>query len=148
MSAYVLPDEHISYLVSAAIQYQIIQDTPLEINRIGEVLLKENHKSVAYRYREKFDEEERYSFTFYRLETQWPQVLSACKCWNYQACEHPDFKQSEAYELYLRLVFSTISNIPEVNHTHWCIGSDVIEPAGFVIAAGMLELWRVTEVNE
>jgi hypothetical protein len=61
----------------------------------GALLVAENRRSVNWRYEE--DEiEEPYEFTEYAGTFNPVAVLSAISCYEYQSCEHPGWKTSEA----------------------------------------------------
>jgi len=61
----------------------------------GALLVAENRRSVNHRYEE--DEiEEPYEFTEYTGHFDPAKILAAIACYEYQACEHPEWKTSEA----------------------------------------------------
>lgn len=107
MSAFILPDEHINYIVnglaletSLASLHNSLSDPILQL--IGEELIKENYASVNYRYEDNADPEE--PFKFQRIGSiHKAQLLKAVRCYDYQSCEHPEWKSSEAYKLITHL---------------------------------------------
>lgn len=142
MSAYIVSDDHIAYLTWAGVEYRLIQES--EVEQTALMLLHENHKSVAFRYGEKLTPIEDLSISIKRfVEFSWGQVIAAAHCYEYQACEHDGWKQSAAYDYYLRLVMSAIRKAPEVDSAHWSIDAMVIESAGRLIKPGMPKIYRV-----
>jgi hypothetical protein len=134
MSAYVVKKEHIDLLAEAATQvwaqvgalkwYSLGPDQLGEIHwtarqeyyrdalhmskdDIGQLLLDENVKSVAYRYNDSSgddlpgDEVREYHYepTGLRGEATPQQILQACQGYDYQSCEHPKYRSSEAFQL-------------------------------------------------
>ncbi len=61
----------------------------------GATLAAENRRGVNHRYDEE-EWEEPYEFTEYRGRFDPVRILSALACYEYQACEHPEWKTSEA----------------------------------------------------
>jgi hypothetical protein len=62
----------------------------------GAMLLAENRRSVDHRYNEQ-ELEEPYLFSPLRGKPDPLIVLRAISCYEYQSCEGPDWKQSEAF---------------------------------------------------
>jgi hypothetical protein len=61
----------------------------------GALLVAENKRSVNFRYDD--DEiEEPYQFTEYAGHFEPVAILAALNCYEYQSCEHPEWKVSEA----------------------------------------------------
>jgi hypothetical protein len=113
MSAWVVSHHHIDLLVSAAIDYgvyvRLLNIGPVEkateenAQAIGLMLWTENVRSVVYRYNLAGSEEERgylsalngYSFRRYS-GLRASAVVSAVACFDYQACECPDYRETAA----------------------------------------------------
>ncbi len=113
MSAFILGTDHIDYLVSAAVGagiggHGLYWDGERvewhNADRVGAALLRENIASVSFRYAphdgglpgpvpNPVPEDYGYQ-PFLRVETA--QVLKAIDCYEYQSCEHPGWKDSEA----------------------------------------------------
>lgn len=123
MSAFVLSDKHIDYLVSAAQLYRVI---PADLSRVvGQILALENVKSVDYRYGTKdADALEReiadrpFSLTL-RLDPV--QVIKAADCYAYQSCEHPAWQASEARRYCDAIRSAAISRLPGYDTAAWAI---------------------------
>ena len=72
--------------------------TPENAERAGVMLLEENRRSFNYRYSD-HEPAYAYPYTFTRLPGI-PDpliILAAIACYEYQACEHPGWRISEAY---------------------------------------------------
>lgn len=97
MSAFVVTNEHINVIVTAA-------NYPASIAlHLGRMLLSENIASVAHRYRLGADSEELQGYeaqvaeyAFEPVAASPAQVLKAIACLEYQSCEHPGWDGSEA----------------------------------------------------
>ena len=121
MSAYVVDYDHIDFLVSAGLNYRLTwiwdfdQDAGTykrnELNKdtaraAGQMLWDENIKSVSHRYQDDLelpgpidtDGVGIYSLNQNGLfDSIKPlQIIKACDCYDYQACEHPGWHTSEA----------------------------------------------------
>ena len=129
MSAYIVENNVINFLIAAAIKYQVYVKVPKidgrnsdyaykevnkfepeELDALGQVLLDENYRSVNARYRES-DKAEK--FVFGRSKTdrnagfskiELAQVFATVANYEYQASETDDFEASEAYSFTSRLV--------------------------------------------
>jgi hypothetical protein len=116
MSAFVVSNTHINGLVRVAVsgpreatpspgrspwygvQFAGRDVTPDRAEEIGAALLDENWKSVNYRYRESNE-----SPGFVYFENSGPRLtaveaIKAVHCYEYQACEHPEWESSAAFK--------------------------------------------------
>lgn len=114
MSAYIVSDDHLDLLITAAMHggrwdkglrvngrtFESREDA----NDLGAILAAENRRSVNYRYQE--DDLE----TIYQWRPDgiarylggvltWGDVLGALRCYEYQACEAPDWESTDAYQV-------------------------------------------------
>src|ERR1700678_1161010 len=113
MSAWVVSHHHIDLLVSAAIDHAVsfksldigALETATENNAqaLGLMLWTENVRSVVYRYNLAGSEEERdylSALTAYRFRrysnVRASAAASALACYDYQACECPDYRETVA----------------------------------------------------
>ena len=86
MSAYQVEPTTIDLIVSYA--------NPLDPQQIGEMLWEQNKRSVAFRYDEPIGPAK---YTFTRYKDVRPLVAFGCaQCYDYQACETPDYDASPA----------------------------------------------------
>jgi hypothetical protein len=146
MSAYIVSRKHIEYLVMAAMSQRITRghllwwfnnDQHNELRsgdydkavKVGQMLWDENIKSVLCRYPEDTKETapgpcgENYVFALSDnapwLEFDPVQVLKACDCYEYQSCEHDEWKSSEAFDFINRLRQHAWSSIKGYEDAAW-----------------------------
>jgi len=90
----------------------------------GATLLAENRRSVNHRYDE--DEwEAPYTFTEIRGRISPMAVLKAIDCYEYQSCEHPGWKASEAWSFCQVLRSRMIGALPGYSDAAW----EITDPA-------------------
>ena len=134
MSAYLVEEQHINYLLSAALSrriswhgfsyYDSDKQTRVAVDQgnaeaIGQMLWNENGKSVDYRYSQV---SERPVFTLRRLvhhSFDPVQVLKAIDSYTYQACEHPEWVDSTAHDFCQALQAMAISSLPGYEDAAW-----------------------------
>lgn len=123
MSAFMVSESHIAYLLEAATHPRILRGssalrwrpfadpslgTARELypsgdramwEQAGSMLWAENWRSVCYRYPDTTSgRAPLFGWKPRRLPPVEPvQVLKACACFEYQACETPDWEESEAF---------------------------------------------------
>lgn len=114
MSAYVVGKEHIDALVNAGRQYAGLADQrPEWLNACGSMLWTENYRSVNYRYTEDEATPE-YQATLIGFELAPVPVLKAIDCYEYQACEHPEWETSAAHDYVEALRQAIFGQHPEL----------------------------------
>lgn len=136
MSAFIVGEEHIRYLVNAGLSRSICphgiswrgggslqrgeQDTAERANRTGAMLWEENYRSVNYRYRES-DAAPSYQHRAADLYDRFDpvQVLKAIACFEYQSCEHSGWKGSEAAAFCEELRLAAIARLPGYDAAAW-----------------------------
>jgi hypothetical protein len=64
---------------------------------IGQMLWDENRRSVNHRYNDERDDVAGYTFQRHMADFNPVQALKSLSCYEYQSCEHPEWKQSSAY---------------------------------------------------
>lgn len=114
MSCFVVDNAHISVLVNAARQYDLLGDQSLA--DLGQKLLVENQASYAWRYphfvAEDRDElERRYVLDTTEALLHPYAVAKAARCYEYQSCEHPDWRNSAARQFVRDLVAAVESTL-------------------------------------
>lgn len=108
MSAWIVSKRHIDALVTAAIRHRILGcKNP---SALGAMLWETNHESVSYRYDRK-EIAPRYTYED-NYQRPWI-VLKAIACYEYQACEHPGWDDSEARKLCEQLRARLVAEMPE-----------------------------------
>ena len=109
MSAYVVEENHIEYLVSEMckprtgikdyFEHDLGVTTPQEV---GQLLWDENYRSVNYRYGEN-DSAPKFTYRRKCYDFDPLQVLKSISCYEYQTCEHPEWSASKVKKLLSRL---------------------------------------------
>lgn len=148
MSAFVLDFEHLRYLVSAAIRYEIstVYITKRQAVTIdarnwwdddrerpgrshGDALVamlhRENVRSVRHRYAHRDDLDdfatEETLPQFRPLTTEPVQTLKACDCFDYQACETDDYDETPAAALVRAIRRAAICALPGYDAAAWSL---------------------------
>jgi hypothetical protein len=134
MSAFIVSDQHIHAIVSFAVMCQARTNStafyatrrhtdlrePADRTKLGQLLLKENYKSVGHRYREADDFSGDYRHE--QVATPTPvEILKLLSCLEYQSCEHPDYRESEAYAVLEHLRGEAIAQLPGYDEAKWAI---------------------------
>ncbi len=137
MSAYIVERNHIDYLVFAAFTWgdnKVWSEEEgrwIELDRkqIGQMLWNANTESVSYRYSDSdpFDlpgcsGDAPYLYT--ESKAAWGhidpvQVMKACRCLNYQSCEHPEWKESSACSFLNELCITAMAKLPGWDGAEW-----------------------------
>lgn len=147
MSAYIVHTEHIRTLVWAGLNYtrpgshmtwhapdpenavspetvqssfgrhyrQLTQDSA---ETVGQILLDENVRSVNHRY----DEDEGYVYDHAApADRRWTpvEILKAIDCYEYQACETPEWNTSEAHAIITALRDTLGRTLPGYDNGPW-----------------------------
>lgn len=128
MSAFVVKDSLIKGILSywaadrynPSIQldekkYNLKSDKDLQ--ELGQILLDENYKSYNFRYNQlgnvpKFVYRPRYQLEDGTL-IKAINILKACDCFDYQACETDDYKQSKAFKIIDHIRGNAITRLPD-----------------------------------
>jgi len=86
--------------------------------RVGAMLRLENRRSVNHRYAETEDEAP-YVFTKLGGVPNPVVVLKAIDCYEYQSCEHPDWRWAEAFAFCEALRRRMIGQLPGYDQAPW-----------------------------
>lgn len=144
MSAFMVDEAHIDYLVTAAQDlsrrnhcgpfrwYHAGEMQELDDEtRVGALLIQENLDSVLARYSDCTPGDvpgpipppspEAYRFTRSRLEVTAVQTLKAIGCFEYQSCEHELWSLSSAHAFCEALRHTAIDALPGYGDASWCI---------------------------
>jgi hypothetical protein len=116
MSAYIVSNETINCIVHGMIDNRIIGI--LSAEEIGQALLDQNYASVNYRYDEQTKPEK---FRFERKGDMFGGILidvanaytdteiyGCIQCWQYQSCEDPNHRETEAWRRVERLEYALV----------------------------------------
>jgi hypothetical protein len=87
-------------------------------HQVGAMLVAENQRSVNFRYDEE-KMEDLYEYEPYRGKLTPVQVLKAIACFDYQACETPDWDESEAKAFCNALMHRMIVELPGYDEAKW-----------------------------
>lgn len=123
MSAFFLPKTHIDLLVSAAVEWKLWAARPdaggglgetgaEQADAIGRMLWKENAASVRHRYDLAPGSEESMAYAELVAGYRWARwfdvnpaaVVGFVRCYDYQSCEHADWRLCEARDFTMRLM--------------------------------------------
>ena len=136
MSAYILPNDHLAYLVNLGYQLQIrgvhngtsyqslYLDDEHDRSYVFNELAAQNRTSVAYRYSEPVNPASETptiklpTVTFNNL-AQFAQALQWVRCYIYQSCEDPGWTTTFAYHYTERLLNELIAKVIECFATTW-----------------------------
>ena len=144
MSAFIVPTEHLHVLIWAGLTApphfgrlswyygnptQVGSLAPENASEIGQMLLDANAASVAHRYRQTGLIRAEYRHRRPR-HTAWSatELFKALQCFEYQACEVPDWPASEAHAYCRALQDNLIARLPGYSAGPWTI-SDGDVPA-------------------
>jgi len=149
MSAYVVTENHIIYVVTSALSRRINRGSygrfswvrsvekyvthhvldhfdPVAVAEFATELWRENVKSVNYRYQNDPDELEHYTIDPKKLDNMlhaWEydpvQVLKSIDCLEYQSCEHPEWETSVSHSFLNRLRREAIAALVGYSDAKW-----------------------------
>lgn len=114
MSAFIVSKNHIDTLVKSACD--ISNRNP---DATGQILMDENYKSVNHRYG-KDEKPPKYEYSV-PDECSSVQIIKACHCYDYQACETDEYEGSEAQKIIKGIVYYESHNIPGYDKAQWCL---------------------------
>lgn len=146
MSAWMVNKEHIDVLVSGAVAFKLVEPTDAE--QTGKMMWAENLASINYRYPDTIDDttnipgpcefegiETVAAYTFEPRSIEDPAfLLKQLHCYDYQSCEHHEWKQSNSFALVEQMIAKVeeitgktaedLSNTPAYNASAWGVDSD------------------------
>lgn len=137
MSAFIVSDAHIQALADAAGRYcQRTTIDGIELNdgdEVGRCLLAANYASVNFRYKLKGVA---HAWTFKHAQTQRGavEIIKACQCFDYQACELPDYKNTTAARIVSDIKSRAIASLPGYDAAPWGIDDAPRAPLSLVSA--------------
>jgi hypothetical protein len=117
MSAFVVSKAHIDCLVHAFVTDKYAPAF-VDADKLGAMLWTENYRSVNYRYPDRDASVPAYTYRPSRI-TDPVAVLKQIACYEYQACERPDWETSEAFKLCARLRTIAINRLPGYEAAAW-----------------------------
>jgi hypothetical protein len=129
MSAFIVSHAHIDALLNFALCSDTRWATDAdELTKDGRKLMVANIESVCARYREKpekYAAEADYTFHFPKGPRLTPvEVLKACECFDYQACEVEGYDRSPAHHYIACIRGMAMSQLPGWQSAAWEITAD------------------------
>lgn len=93
-------------------------------DRVGQMLWAENHRSIQFRYAEYPAVEVGEPYVYDDQRFLWTHidpvaVLKAIDCYEYQSCEHPQWRESEAWAFCQVLRSVAIDALPGYEEAAW-----------------------------
>jgi len=126
MSCFLVSENHINTILTwanANIQYQFYGMNNMsfkqieDLQKMAELLLKENNRSVNYRYNEKNHTPD-ITFSFTKA-VKAVQTIKLCDCLTYQSNETKNYYKTEAYNLIKHIRESAIGALPGYEESEW-----------------------------
>lgn len=146
MSAFMVDHIHIDALVTWAAEHRIRyrhNDRVFEVHHqnqqeVGEMLLRENERSVCYRYPDCVSNPENmpgrigetvenYRFSLFPCELTAVELIKLCGCYEYQACETNDWEDSQAHALIQSMVSHAVHELPGYQAAPWGISQETLK---------------------
>lgn len=131
MSAFVVSSEDIDILVTAHLALNGCAYSNERADAIGRELWQENIKSVAYRYDmpARHGEHAEYlkaleAYAFEPIHAKAAAVAKIARCYDYQACEHPEYESSSAKRIVDELMATFPETLPGYDDAPWGIADD------------------------
>lgn len=132
MSAFIVSDYHINYLLNWANRQRYFSikigptdyrgDDSKSLESLGNLLKRANYQSVNTRYNQK-DVPEPFKLEWLLSTKIDPvQVIKACDCFDYQACEVPDYERTDAAKVIDRIRSGAWHALPGYEEAEWEIG--------------------------
>jgi hypothetical protein len=140
VSAFVVGEDHIHYLVQAARHYAVADRTNSyyhdgqaiqfdDWTGLGRMLLQECINSVQYRYSDSppfnlpgpipTPIADNYVYRPIRVPVEPAQVFSAAACYEYQSCEHPEWEGSQAHSFLRWLTRTAQQHVAGYENAMW-----------------------------
>ena len=89
---------------------------------MAEMLLKQNIISVSYLYKTDQPDDEKIKYKNLLLDYSAIDILRICECYDYQACETPDYESTYAASIIRAIRTAAILSLPEWDKSKvWCI---------------------------
>lgn len=135
MSAFVVSDDHINVLLTWAnknmgnvIVYNGKEGEEVELSfsqvgdlqKMANILRSENIRSVNTRYNEDTTLADLpVGFTFYHYVASPVEIIKACQCYDYQACENEKYPSTDAHRIIEWIMDAAVSALPGYDKARW-----------------------------
>jgi hypothetical protein len=87
-----------------------------DLSKMAQILLDENYKSVNHRYKE--NDSDTINFEF-EPALSCVQIIKACECYDYQACETKEYKDSAAKRIIEWIEGKAVRTLPGYESAEW-----------------------------
>lgn len=96
MSAFIVTDNTINALLGFADAYTLQKFHVGSLNEVGQILVDENYRSVNYRYK---TDDKPHTYRYSRYTVKATDAAQHMDCYEYQACETPDWEITLAFRI-------------------------------------------------
>jgi len=134
MSAFMVSNNHIEFMLNAAVRYGLSYKNTADhwdriersdfdkMNAMGKLLQDENWASVSHRYSDPSGmEEPTFEWHASLRDIDPVRVIKACHCYDYQSCEHPGWEGSIAQQFTARLISAAAGHLEGYDDAEWGI---------------------------
>lgn len=122
MSAFIIEDEAIHYLVAAHRIWCHPRGLPSidNSNAVGQMLVDANHASVNWRYGERTDPPAyRYDRAYDHEPLVAAQVIKTAHCLDYQCCEFDGWPECDAKKIIDRIILAAARHVTGYDNARW-----------------------------
>ncbi len=121
MSAFLVSDLHINVLVAWARREQLSWNTRegLTYEDVAQELRSENERSYNYRYQEDGHQPVKYESVALPMDVPAAAIIKMCDCYEYQSCEHPEWKESRARAIVGSIRQAAVCKLPGYREAPW-----------------------------
>lgn len=121
MSAFIVSKKHIDAICEYVVRnkkngYGIPEDP----SELGQILWRENHRSVNSRYKER-EKTPEYKFETTDLCITAAGFMKLLHCLDYQSCEHKSYDRSKAHKYIRELAFRVANQVEGYDDVPWAI---------------------------
>ena len=128
MSCFIVSNAHINALTHAYTRYDVRsvwyerQPRYLSEQQVGDILLTQNVRSYNERYGE--NAAETFVWNSFQRDFTPAEILKACACYDYQACETDDYYATLAHAIVEAIRYAAICALPGYEEAAWEITED------------------------
>lgn len=132
MSAFIVSDDHIDFLVTYAIGGGPSRVSGEQPQKLGQMLLEQNYRSVNWRYNDNAAVPT-YVFRPFTGPMTPVGILKACQCYDYQSCETEDYEKTDAARLVDAIRSKAIRSLPGWENAAYEVQSNPGRKSGAVL---------------
>ena len=132
MSAFIVSDKHIhamlnsinkdggySHTIRLSNGETFSRHDSIDLSKLGQILVDQNYRSVNHRYNETGVPPVYEYQPLPWVEYEPVQIIKACHCYDYQACENPDYPSTLAHEILRMIESANINRLPGYDAAAW-----------------------------